>query len=896
MLRKSKKRHMLYGFLSLIMGVGALSGLGNKAYAEVNTAEVSSVEEFQTALDDTSVAHIIITKSFDVPCKTASKQNGTSFFVVDREMKIEGKSPEITLTRTIGEDAENGKLQSLIGIKGNGETEDDKQIHVELRNLTLDGGADFGKYVGIERVKNEASIKSMGACGRSLVDVYYKAVLNLENDLTIQNSYCTYSLASIRDNSGSCRYGGGVRVDWDKDTGGGTVNVKAGSCIKNCATSGDSYGGGIGAYSYAHLNVYGGIIEDCSSENGGAIGCTNRALYGPETAGTFKMTGGILRNNSAVSYGGAISAYGTTDCVNELLGGTIENCSASCGGAVALGEGHSNNFSLLYIAPYEDGTLTIKDCTSKRETSSTTEYGGVPIGYTGLYLGSASEANIDVKGNYVTITFKKLKNDEEDYCKLTIKQGDAMGDKFPANPEWDYRFVEWNTVAEGIGDKITKDTKIENDLTVYARWMLPPEFTVSPDLSIVYGDTDKSIKILDAHADYSGKLTYQWRLKNSEAKLETIDEATDSEYFIPKNPVGTYQYDCVVTNYISSANFSKTSSLITVEVKPQTLNLSWADTDITYNGEAQKPSVSITDGLIDGDEVSVEITGEETEEGTYTATAKLVGKDAGNYVIAEGEDSAEFTIKAAPTPEPTATPTADPTADPEATPSVEPTATPAADSDLTKDIPYAENIPVEEKEAEITSKNTDADDVPGSAHRFLMLKASAKKNSIKLTWKKINGADGYIIYGAKCGKKMEKIATVTNPSKKSYTVKKLKKGTYYKFIVVAYKNTAEAEKVITTAKSIHAATSGGLKGNPISLKVKKSKLKLKAGKTAKIKASYKKKKKVSVHIAKFRYESSNDKVATVDKKGKVTAKGKGTCKIYVFTQNGICKTVNVTVK
>ena len=63
-----------------------------------------------------------------------------------------------------------------------------------------------------------------------------------------------------------------------------------------------------------------------------------------------------------------------------------------------------------------------------------------------------------------------------------------------------------------------------------------------------------------------------------------------------------------------------------------------------------------------------------------------------------------------------------------------------------------------------------------------------------------------------------------------------------------------------------------------------------------IKASYKKKKKVSVHIAKFRYESSNDKVATVDKKGKVTATGKGTCKIYVFTQNGICKTVNVTVK
>lgn len=903
MLGKSKKRHILYGVLSLIMGVGLLSGPGSKAYAEVNTAEVSSVEEFQTALADPGVAHIIITKSFDVPCKTASMANGTSFFVVDREMKIEGKSPEITLKRTIAEGATNGKLQSLIGIKGNGETEDEKQIHVELRNLTLDGGADFGTYTGMERVNNESKIKALGgACGRSLVDVYYKAVLNLESDLTIQNSYCTFSLASIRNDDDSRNYGGGVRVDWDKATGGGTVNVKAGSCIKNCATSGKSYGGGIGSYSFSHLNVYGGVIENCSSEMGGAVGCTNRALYTADTAGSFNMTGGVLRNNSAV-YGGAISAYGTVNVENNLLGGTIENCTAKYGGAVALGEGNNNNFSKLYIAPYADGTLVIKDCTStSSETSSETEYGGVPIGYSGLYLGNAADTNIDIKGDYVTVTFKKLKDDEDAYCKLTIEKGDSMGARFPANPAWDHRFVEWNTAVEGKGSRITKDTIIDSDITVYARWMLPPEFTVSSDISIVYGDADKFIEIPDAHADYSSYIMYQWAIKKSESENENIEGATESKYIIPKNPVGVYQYRCYVTNVVGSDTFTLTSSPITVEIKPQTLNLSWADTDITYNGEAQKPTVSIANGLIEGDDVSVEITGEETEAGTYTATAKLVGKDAGNYVIADGEDTAEFSIKAVPTPAPTEEPSAEPTAttaptaDPEVTPSGEPTATPAADADITKEIPYAENIPVEEKEKEITVKNTDKDDIPGSAHRFLMLKASPKKTSIKLTWKKIKGADGYVIYGAKCGKKMAKIAKITDSTKKSYTVKKLKKGTYYKFIVVAYKNTAETEKVITTAKSIHAATSGGSKGNPISLKLKKSKLKLKTGKTVKIKASYKKNKKVSVHIAKFRYESSNEKVATVDKKGKVKAVGSGTCKIYVFTQNGICKTVKVTVK
>ena len=130
----------------------------------------------------------------------------------------------------------------------------------------------------------------------------------------------------------------------------------------------------------------------------------------------------------------------------------------------------------------------------------------------------------------------------------------------------------------------------------------------------------------------------------------------------------------------------------------------------------------------------------------------------------------------------------------------------------------------------------------------------------------------------------------------SYTVKKLKKNTYYKYIVVAYKKTSSGNKVITTSKSIHAATLGGAKGNPTGLKLKKSKFTIKKGKSVKIKATLCKKNKVNTHIAKFRYESLNNKVATVDKKGKIKAKKKGTTTILVYTQNGICKKVKVKVK
>ena len=57
-----------------------------------------------------------------------------------------------------------------------------------------------------------------------------------------------------------------------------------------------------------------------------------------------------------------------------------------------------------------------------------------------------------------------------------------------------------------------------------------------------------------------------------------------------------------------------------------------------------------------------------------------------------------------------------------------------------------------------------------------------------------------------------------------------------------------------------------------------------------------KKKKMKIHIAKFRYESSNPKVATVSSKGKVKGKKKGTATIFVIAQNGVYKTVKVTVK
>ncbi|MCR5543505.1 MAG: glycoside hydrolase family 9 protein [Eubacterium sp.] len=190
--------------------------------------------------------------------------------------------------------------------------------------------------------------------------------------------------------------------------------------------------------------------------------------------------------------------------------------------------------------------------------------------------------------------------------------------------------------------------------------------------------------------------------------------------------------------------------------------------------------------------------------------------------------------------------------------------------------------------------NSDSDEGPaGSSFGLLQAKMKkATKNSITITWNKVSGAK-YVIYGNKCGKttKFEKITEVTS---NKYTQKKLKKGTYYKYIVVAVKD----GKVVSTSKTLHIATKGGKVCNHSKVKLNKKSLKLKKGKKAKLKAKLvkeSKKLKVQNH-RKVKFESSDTAVVTVTDKGKVKAVGRGTAYIYAYAQNGKMAKVKVVVK
>lgn len=178
--------------------------------------------------------------------------------------------------------------------------------------------------------------------------------------------------------------------------------------------------------------------------------------------------------------------------------------------------------------------------------------------------------------------------------------------------------------------------------------------------------------------------------------------------------------------------------------------------------------------------------------------------------------------------------------------------------------------------------------------------------TIKVTWGKVAKADGYDVYMAYCKKgKYTVVKSVKAAKTLSVTINKLNKKAVnqkdnVKCYVVAYKK-VDGKKV-TIGKSItgHAV---GKKNTTVTdvkkIQIKKSAYSLKKGKTAKIKATIvKKNNKLPLfgHTAKFRYDTSNKKVATVSKYGKITAKGKGTCYVYIYAVNGCAKKVKVTVK
>ena len=207
------------------------------------------------------------------------------------------------------------------------------------------------------------------------------------------------------------------------------------------------------------------------------------------------------------------------------------------------------------------------------------------------------------------------------------------------------------------------------------------------------------------------------------------------------------------------------------------------------------------------------------------------------------------------------------------------------DGTVTPEAPV--NSDVVDKKA-LSQKNEK--DVAGSTFGLLQARGKARSgSSIRLSWQAVPGATRYVIYGNKCGARY-RCKNLAAVKETGWTQKKLKKGTYYKYIIVA----VDDEKTLAVSKTVHVVTNGGSFGNHTKVTLNKKKLTLKVGKSKMIKAVQKSSRRVQVH-RKVAFESSDPAVAKVSPKGKVKAVSAGTCVIYVYAQNGVKAKVTVTV-
>jgi hypothetical protein len=176
---------------------------------------------------------------------------------------------------------------------------------------------------------------------------------------------------------------------------------------------------------------------------------------------------------------------------------------------------------------------------------------------------------------------------------------------------------------------------------------------------------------------------------------------------------------------------------------------------------------------------------------------------------------------------------------------------------------------------------------------------SSTKTTQTLSWNAVTGADGYKIYGSKCGEKYKLLKTVKTGSNLSFKNTKLTAGTYYKYYIEAYQNVDGKQVTINKTIPSHVVTAGSSKANPAKVTVKSTKVSISVAgkKSLQAKAVYENgKTAASGHLSTIRYKTSNSKVATVSSKGVVTAKKKGTCYVYCYAMNGIYKRVKITVK
>ena len=282
----------------------------------------------------------------------------------------------------------------------------------------------------------------------------------------------------------------------------------------------------------------------------------------------------------------------------------------------------------------QKGTFDTKNAgTGKTVTLPELKLGGGSAGNYSIKEDSQTEAKANITAKAISVTADdKSKTFDDPDPELTYT-ADALvtGDKFTGNL----------TRAEGENAgtyDINQGTLTAGDnYTISYKkgtFTINKAMTNSVTASIegwTYGDDPKTPTAKAAHGQKTATFSYS-SSKEGEYKAEV--PATAGTWYVKATVAET-------DNYAGAVSEPEPFTIAKKEV-----GLDWTDTELTYNGEAQKPVATAT-GLVGEDECEVTVGGEQTDANARTGTesyeAEAIALDNPNYKLPE-DVKKNFTI------------------------------------------------------------------------------------------------------------------------------------------------------------------------------------------------------------------------------------------------------------
>ncbi|MBP3815319.1 MAG: sortase B protein-sorting domain-containing protein [Firmicutes bacterium] len=372
------------------------------------------------------------------------------------------------------------------------------------------------------------------------------------------------------------------------------------------------------------------------------------------TAGTYDIvpSGASAGDNYNISYtNGALAITAkdtqtiTASDIAATYGDTNKTVSATTNGngeiSYAVKAGSED-----YIGVDSDGKLTIKKTPADGKA-----YVIATAAETDDYLEATKEVTVTIAKKEVTVSGIKANDKEYDGTtdatadtssatvnglvsgdKVTVSANASFASKDAGNDKKVY-LSNLTLAGDDAANYVLASSGQQEEATAS---IMPKEVTVSgitANDKIYNGNTDATLETTEA--TFGGKLDSDTLTISATGTFDNANVGEGKTVTISSLTLGGDSKD----NYVLADEGQQTTTKASITAKE--VGLEWSNTELTYNGEAQKPTATAT-GLVGSDTCTVTVSGEQTNAGdNYTATADSLSNS--NYTL-PSEKTTTFTI------------------------------------------------------------------------------------------------------------------------------------------------------------------------------------------------------------------------------------------------------------